>query len=159
MAGRLTFRVGDLRPLYEHSLHAKEQGATFADLYEPKFHRGSAIKKRDDGLPDAANIDRSLIPASLLLVGDDAIYFMSNGLPSLPAPDGGPNRVVYAQECDPRQDPDGWYDAKRRIWGGDDSGERLELSMFRRLMEWPDDAIFTVSVSTKRIAINLPKAR
>jgi hypothetical protein len=94
-----------------------------------------------------------------LLVGDEGVYFMSNGLPSLPAPGGGPNLVVYAQECDPRLDPDGWYDAKRRIWGGDDSGERLELSMFRRLMEWPDDAIFTVSVSKKRIAINLPKAR
>jgi hypothetical protein len=59
MAGKLTFRVGDLRPLYEHSLHATEKGATFADQYESKFHRGGAIKKRDDGIPDAANIDRS----------------------------------------------------------------------------------------------------
>ena len=159
MAGKLTFKVGDICPLYEHSLHAQEQGATFADLYEAKFHRGGVIKKRDDGLPDAANIDRSLIPASLLLVGDDGIYFMSNGLPPLPAPDGSPNLVVYAKECDPRRDPDGWYDVKRRIRGGDDSGERLELSMLRRLMEWPDDAIFTVSVSKNRIAINLPKSR
>lgn len=157
MGGRLTFVVGRIRPLYEHSLSSEEQRPSFGDLFEPRFHKGGKVKKKGNW-PDSDNIDRRLIPKSLHLVGDQGVYLMSGGIPALPGKDG-PNAFVYAQECDPDNDPDGWYDSKRAIFGGDDGVERLELEMFKRAMELPDDATFSIKLTRDRIAIELSKDR
>jgi hypothetical protein len=64
---------------------------------------------------------------ALILVGDNGVYFMSNGLPGIPKRDGGEgSHVVYADRCDPSKDL-GWYDLKRATFGGDDGAEMLTI--------------------------------
>lgn len=51
----------------------------------------------------------------LWIVGDEGVYLLSNGKLA----DGQRALVVYAEECDPKVNPDYWH-YKRRYFGGDD---------------------------------------
>lgn len=67
----------------------------------------------------------------LLLVGDQGVYLMSNGLPRLIQPNSFPEGAVvaYANECNPeKMDFDAWWTAKNATFGGDDGVEFLPLS-------------------------------
>jgi hypothetical protein len=55
------------------------------------------------------------------LVGDQGVYLMGNDKGRVPEGEGG-RPVVYAREC-PRDD----YDAKRRLFGGDDGVEVIPI--------------------------------
>ncbi|MFZ5693274.1 MAG: DUF3085 domain-containing protein [Pseudomonadota bacterium] len=56
----------------------------------------------------------------LWLVGDEGVYLMSNGR----VPQGVRPMVCYADQCNPRTNPD-WRNYKRRYFGGDDGVEFL----------------------------------
>lgn len=93
-----SFRLKDVLELCDHALTAKEHAAG----YEAGHPR-----------------------PGLVLVGDDGVYLMSNGLPPLPRRDGKPgNRVVYAHGMNPETDDD-WYDTKVAVFGGDDGADLL----------------------------------
>lgn len=66
----------------------------------------------------------------LWLVGDDGIYLMSNGIPSLPENKSTTSQfVVYADECNPKvQDVDEWWAVKERTFGPDDGCDFIDLS-------------------------------
>nr|WP_298104952.1 DUF3085 domain-containing protein [uncultured Shinella sp.] len=51
----------------------------------------------------------------LWIVGDEGVYLLSNGKLA----EGQKALVVYAEECDPKTNPDCWH-YKRRYFGGDD---------------------------------------
>lgn len=88
MAYTITFRVGDIRELVEHSRASKQHRPCYADAYEAKYHRDGVLKYQPGSeFPDMGNLDETRIPASLLLVGD-RVYCLSNGLPRLPSADG-----------------------------------------------------------------------
>ena len=55
------------------------------------------------------------------LVGDEGVYIMSNGKLA----DGQRSFVIYAEECDPKTNPDYWH-YKRRHFGGGDGIEFLD---------------------------------
>ena len=57
----------------------------------------------------------------LWLVGDEGVYALSNGKLA----DGQRPLVVYAQECDPKTNPDYWH-YKRQHFGADDGIEFLD---------------------------------
>ncbi|MCZ0737720.1 DUF3085 domain-containing protein [Phreatobacter sp. AB_2022a] len=57
----------------------------------------------------------------LWLVGDEGVYIMSNGILA----EGQRPLVVYAEECDPKTNPDSWH-YKRQHFGGDDGIEFLD---------------------------------
>lgn len=103
------------------------------------------------------NIKKEDIKPSLLLVGDQGIYFMSNGLPAMEKDD--PNRVVYCKESDPTVlDFDTWYDNKRAIFGGDDGIEVIEVEVFEKsltkgLNRDPKAKWFTMTLSSKGLRI------
>ncbi|MDQ0513419.1 DUF3085 domain-containing protein [Ancylobacter amanitiformis] len=59
----------------------------------------------------------------LWLVGDEGVYFLSNGRLA----EGQRPLVVYAQECDPKTNPDCWH-YKRQHFGGDDGIEFLDAA-------------------------------
>lgn len=52
--------------------------------------------------------------AGLWLVGDEGVYVMSSGKLA----EGQRPLVVYAEECNPKTNPDYWH-YKRRYFGGD----------------------------------------
>ncbi len=106
MAGILRFNVGEVRKLYNHSMAAKEHFASARDAFEDKYHKGGKVVMQDGvEWPDAKNIDTTLIPAAICLVGDQGVYLMSNGLPPMLVEGSETKRVVaYAKGVDPRTD-------------------------------------------------------
>lgn len=65
----------------------------------------------------------------LWLVGDEGVYIMSNGRLT----DGQRPLVVYAQECDPKTNPDDWH-YKRQHFGGDDGVEFIDAAVLIKLI-------------------------
>ncbi|MEQ1945276.1 DUF3085 domain-containing protein [Mesorhizobium sp. VNQ89] len=63
------------------------------------------------------------------LVGDEGVYIMSNGKLA----EGQRSLVVYAEECDPKTNPDYWH-YKRQYFGGDDGIDFLDAEMLVRLI-------------------------
>lgn len=169
MAGTATFNVGEVRKLFDHSKAAPSHSADYEHLFDPKFHKGGVVLTKDgnpykegNGWPDSNNIDLSLIPAALSLVGDQGVYLMSNGNPRLLIEEGkSANVVAYAKESDPTSgaDFDDWYEAKRRIFGGDDGSVPLPLEVFEEVMQLPDTATFKIKISSRSVSVIVPKER
>ncbi|WP_454659124.1 DUF3085 domain-containing protein [Bosea beijingensis] len=65
----------------------------------------------------------------LWLVGDEGVYLLSNGKLA----EGQRALVCYAEECDPKTNPDHWH-YKRQHFGGDDGIEFLNAVELERLM-------------------------
>lgn len=122
---KLTFKIADVRKLYEHAQNSKEHRASFSHLIDPKLLKAGETMPKV-GYATSAQLDLSKIPAHLLLVKDQGCYLMSSGLPSLLGAKGEPNLVVYAkglgQDCD--------YDKLRAACGGDDFSEALPAEWF-----------------------------
>lgn len=163
MAGTCTFNVGEVRKLFEHSKAAAIHMASLSDLFNPECHKdgiillenGERYVEGEPGhWPSSKNIDDSKIVACLWLVGDSGIYLMSNGTPQLLVKEGKSRNVVaYAAESNPDTDPDGCWDAKRRIFGGDDGSEPLPLAMFEQAMKLPDEATFKIKITSHQIRV------
>lgn len=171
MIGTITFKVGEVRRLYEHSRTALEHSPSFEHLFDAAFHKGGVVLCKDGKAykesskevmwPDGENIDTKLIPACLVLVGDQGIYLMSNGCPAQLVNESGHGRVVaYCKESDPTSSAcfDDWYEAKNRIFGGDDGTVPLPLSMFEQVMKLPDDKTFKVKLTMNHVSVLAPSA-
>lgn len=65
----------------------------------------------------------------LWLVGDEGVYLLSNGRLA----EGQHPLVVYAEECDPKNNPDCWH-YKRRHFGADDGIEFVDAAELEGLM-------------------------
>lgn len=160
MAGTLTFKVGEIRRLVEHSKAAPSHSPSYNDLFNPSYHKGGKVLMKD-GWPDKDNLDLSKLPAGLFLVADQGVYLMSSGSPGLLVEEGGTRNVVaYAQESDPTSDDEDWYDAKRAIMGGDDSVDTLNLEMFEiPLAILSDEDVLKIKVTARQISVVMPKPR
>ena len=96
----------------------------------------------------AADVRRLLAAAeakgvgTILLVHDQGIYLMGQGMPS------GRNPIIYARGCHPQRDCDFW-EHSRDLVGGDDFVERFSLSDIRSAIDTPSATalIFRVCVS------------
>ena len=90
-------------------------------------------------------------PPGLWLVGDDGIYLMSNR--EIPNPPDDPENVgapiVYAAESNPNKTTD-WYEAKRRIFGGDDGCDFIPLADAKRwLADMPNAQYLRVTFNER----------
>lgn len=169
MAGTCTFNVGEVRRLFEHSKNAATHQASYEHLCNPEYHKDGIIltesgeQYREDvegHWPSSKNLDETKIPACLWLVGDDGIYLMSNGSPRQLASEGSERSLVaYAAEANPKTDPEGVWNAKQRIFGGDDGVDALPLSMFEYAMQLPDSATFKVKISSEKVEVVVPQKR
>ena len=64
------------------------------------------------------------------LVGDEGVYILSNGKLA----EGQRPFVVYAEECNPKTNPDYWH-YKRQHFGGDDGIDFLDAELLVRSIE------------------------
>lgn len=160
MAGILTFNVGEVRRLYEHSRSSKDHTPSYGHLFEGQYYKGGEVLCEDGSVYDGTNwpsgesIDYSLIPACLILVGDQGVYLMSNGTPPQLIKEGENARVVaYARECDPTRN-DHWHDAKVSIFGGDDGSDPLPIDMFANILSTKKDSdTFRLCITAKTIKL------
>jgi len=137
MTAMLIFDAADVRRVAEHAIGSPR-------------HQDHLVAYSDDGEP----ITEPGAPA-LLLVHDDGVYLMSNGLPrDLVAGTGerGRSFAAYARGCDPARDP-GWWDASRALVGGDDFAETLPWAreVLAQVVRGADRVV--IAVSDGRIAL------
>ncbi len=71
----------------------------------------------------------------LWLVGDEGVYLISNGKLSK----GQRPLVVYAEECNPKTNPDCWH-YKRQHFGGDDGVEFIDAALIQKIIASVPDA-------------------
>lgn len=142
----LTFDIDKLAQLAHHAVDAPSHTFGYDLLFDPEYHKGGTIVEKD-GWPDKANIDHAKVRPALLLVKDQGVYFMSNGVPELPR-NADDAHVVYANEVNPRQMPfDQWYENGRSIMGGDDS----VLTLF----DWPEAVLKAQAEGAKQIRVKV----
>ncbi len=83
------------------------------------------------------------------LVGDEGVYILSNGKLA----EGQRPFVVYAEECDPKTNPDYWH-YKRQYFGGDDGIAFLDAEMLVTLIAAaPGATDVTITMTDDSIAI------
>lgn len=133
--------------LLAHAEAAIEHTPTYDQLYDPTCLRPGVQTRH----PTYEDIDRTKIPAGLMLVGDQGVYLMSNGHPGLPGENGVANLVAYAEEADPKTSSDDWYDVKRTAFGGDDGAEFLSADSIRKALEATARGRFWIDVSPTEI--------
>ena len=87
----------------------------------------------------------------LWLVGDEGVYILSNGkLAEEQRP-----LVVYAEECDPKTNPDYWH-YKRQHFGGDDGIEFLDAEMLMKLITGsPTATHLTITMTDASLSVSL----
>lgn len=74
------------------------------------------------------------------IVGDQGVYLMHNGK-SHEVAENEMQPVVYAVECNPNTDPDGWFDTKRSTFGGDDGVDFIEAETIQKIVRAGDDMV------------------
>ena len=119
---KLIFDATAIRPIVEHMMNSTEWAKGYGETGKPG--------------------------PQLILVHDEGIYCMSNGVPGLMAGDGERHVVAYAKGYNPHTDEDVW-DRARDAVGGDDFGEHLTLS--------PDQIASILGGDFKRLEINVNK--
>ena len=83
------------------------------------------------------------------LIGDEGVYIISNGKLA----EGQRSLVVYAEECDPKTNPDYWH-YKRQYFGGDDGIDFLDAEMLVRLITaHPAATHFTIAMTDDSMSI------
>lgn len=89
--------------------------------------------------------------SGLWLVGDEGVYVMSNGKLA-----GGQRAlVVYAEECDPKTNPDYWH-YKRQYFGGDDGVEFIDaVELEQRTAAQPDATHLQITMDDTFMSIGL----
>lgn len=129
----LSFRWGDLEPIYRHaqsssrfSLSLSERVGAICD--ELGISEDEAIKRLGDA-ESKAICDAAKGSPGLFLVGDRGVYLMSAGLPVLSDGTEKGSVVAYAEGIDPDRDSD-WCEVKRSVFGGDDGADKLPLAFF-----------------------------
>lgn len=90
----------------------------------------------------------------LWLVGDEGVYILSNGKLG----EGQRPLVVYAEECDPKTNPDYWH-YKRQHFGADDGVEFLDALMLGTLITSSPSATHLTIVTSDSSLLITPISR
>ena len=158
---RLHFHAALVFRLLEHSKESAARSPTTEQLFEGRLRKdGRDVDAH--GLPLAAwpteaDIDPARIPAGLWLVGDQGIYFMSNGKPGLMvAPASTRHLVAPAAEADPQRNPDSWWDVKRASFGGDDGVMFIDQADVLTLLRYRRDGRVCLDLTPDQLAIVVP---
>lgn len=136
----LRFHAAEVKRVVEHSLAAREQGKVLVDYADRA------------GIPTARY--RHVQSPAVLLVHDQGVYLMSNGLPRdliQGTQETGSNFVAYAVGCHPDTD-DAWWETSRQLVGGDDFSETIEAA--REILDLINDgyADIVFTVTARRIS-------
>ena len=157
---KMHFAAPDVRTLLAHSEAAAERAPTMEQLFEGKLrHDGKDIDPaglKPEDWPVQADVDPAKVPAGLWLVGDQGVYFLSNGRPRLPpSPGASGNAVARSEETDSARNPDSWYDAKVAAFG-DDGVVFLAAAFVRAMLERGDDARCCLTLTPNAVAPATP---
>lgn len=161
---RLTFDLDLVKRLLEHSINAPERAPTLDQLFDPELRiDGKEPNMLGDKWPTKEDLKPGVIGPGLTLVGDQGVYFMSNGVPGIMA-DGtaaayrqeGKRLVCYADQCNPEDETlefDEWYENTRRSFGGDDGTVALPREFIEDAIKYAVDGKVVMNVTPKQISV------
>ncbi|AOO85008.1 DUF3085 domain-containing protein [Bosea vaviloviae] len=87
----------------------------------------------------------------LWLVGDEGVYILSNGKLA----EGQRPLVVYAEECDPKTNPDYWH-YKRQHFGGDDGINFLDaVELVKLITAFPEATHLSIEMTDTSMSFSL----
>lgn len=160
MPGICTFKVAEVRRLYEHAKKCTYHRPSMIHAHDGRYYPGGVPlnefgrRVNKDEWPCPNQIDQKLVPACLNLVGEVGIFLISNGEPGLLV-EGEMKRhfVSYANESSPRSGRGDWHITKSQIFGSQDAVRNLPVEMFDKVMMLPDEATFQISIDADRITI------
>lgn len=100
------------------------------------------------------------------LVHDDGVYIMSAAQPRDLIKAKSPNGlhdietsfVTHAERCDPKKDPDDFWENSRELVGGDDFVEYLPLEWLQKTVEASNGSLI-INVSANEITASIPMPR
>lgn len=101
--------------------------------------------------------DKNSFKPGLLLVGDEGVYLMSNGLPNLTKDktENNKNFVAYAEESNPeKMEFDDYRHAKEATFGHDDGAEFLDIANFQ-FIKTTKEQVFTIKITEAKIEISV----
>jgi len=127
---RLIFKAADVRRIVEHALSAPR-------------HQDHVVGYTDDFQAITEPGEPSIV-----LVHDDGVYLMSNGLPRdliSGSQKDGRSFVAYANGCHPEKDSD-WWNTSCALVGGDDFAETLP---------WAQDVAALIAGGAKHIVLEV----
>lgn len=152
--GILTFDIEQARRIFDHAAVASRHRVTVEQLYDPALYTDGKITIQDDGRPDDANLDFSLVPPQVFLVKQDGVYLESAGLPALTAM--GLDIRAYAEGCNPRHDVD-WAEIAHTLLGHSDLTMPIPVQWFSDFTErMPLSRKFTLEVTGATISSPRP---
>ncbi|MBO1360268.1 DUF3085 domain-containing protein [Acetobacter sacchari] len=146
---KLYFNHSLVSRLLDHSIAASRRKPTFGQSLERKYREPGAPERP---FPEADDIDQTKIPAGLWLVGDEGVYFVSNGLPALMT-DDGKQVVAYADGANPEENPLTFDEIKRESFGGDDGVEFINLEHVLLGLEATRDGKLWIDLTPDGIAV------
>lgn len=153
------FNLKALKPLFEEVNKATKFMVNYEDLYNPELYPNNVIVDNQGrteadpnfSFPDQDKLDKSKLCASFWLVKDQGLYIMHNGVCET---DDKVNRtVVYAEGCDPDNDPD-WYENARSIFGGDDGCNAIPLDWYIKALN-PNRRKFIIDIKSNSMSLRL----
>lgn len=93
---------------------------------------------------------------ALILVGDQGVYLMSNGLPrDVVAPSSEQSFVVHAQGHNPKINHD-WYEAKSASFGADDGADTLDIVEDVDLLLRRGEETIRIEITTDHVGLLVP---
>lgn len=93
---------------------------------------------------------------AVTLAGDRGVYLMSNGMPrDQLTPDKPGNYVAHASGMNPNIDPD-WYEAKRRVYGGDNGADCLLIIDELQLLIDRGEETIKLEIAEDHIGVLMP---
>ena len=160
---RLHFDEALVRRLLEHSEAATERSPTMDQTFDGRYRKDRTDVSLGEpelaAWPTAADVDGASLPAGCFLVGDEGVYLMSNGLPGLLEPGQATKHAcAMSEETDRARNPDGWDEAKRAAFGGDDGVEFLAADFLRQALAMASLGRVALDVSPTRIGTAKPSA-
>lgn len=164
---KLTFPREKVLALLAHAEAASDRRITMEQTVTPQNWRDDIPAERralldaeakEEGFAFSArreDVDVAKIAPGLILVGDQGVYLMSNGLPGLPVSERGDN-VAYANEVNPvTMEFNDWWNAKRASFGGDDGAEFMPAEAIRAVL--PPDGDLVMDVTPNAITLIAPE--
>lgn len=61
--------------------------------------------------------------------------------------------IFYFKGCDPKLNPDTYWETGQRMFGGDDFGEHIKLRMISEMLARPQVTRVTVKISPRQIRV------
>lgn len=160
---KLHFDAALVQCLFDHSKASPRRAPSLEQLFDGRYRLDGKDLDIEDGDLDPANwptsddVDLTLIPAGLWLVGDEGVYLMSNGDSGIRFQSGRDDHLVaYAAEADPKRRPSTHRDLKIEAFGSNDGVLLLDAEFIDQMLHLAVDGVACIDLRPSDVGAAIP---